>query len=1629
MRKTIFLFVALLSAMMLTGLKAQAQTEYVTDVYVIGSDYSSTIDDLYEKSFKPYGWKRINYDLNKGARGHYVKLLYKTGTDVTEAITDLYLWVGDNNTSEKTFTFEGRTYTRSSYNGDEDFLRSKGDLNTKAGGAYIFVYYTKDNTNYAPARAITGITVNNESFNAVGINGGSTPCDLNKGAGGDDIFMHMQRTALSDEYVEVSTEEQLRDVITINNANIRLADDITLSDRGVVTNGITATIDLNDHKLARSLTSSLSTGQVLQVDYGGTLTLTDSSSEKKGCVTGGWATNNGGGIWVQGNLILKGGIISGNKAEWGGGIFIKPEGSVTMTGGTITENTVLKNGGGIYIQGTLNMSGCPVVERNSQSNLYLLAGKVVNVTGAFSTGAKVGVTTVSSDIVITSGYSTNNPNVGADAYFSSDRYSLTLEGGEVKQIAPKENWENHRSGSFASDYHVETRDIWIKNEAELALLAYQVNNGVDRFYKPIVHLEADLDMSGYEWTPIGTADRPFMGNFDGQGHTISGIWINPNNTGDYQGLFGYVKGMVRGKSDGCDYIKNLTLTNTNVTGGKYVGGVAGFVLNQATLQNIFCQANVKGNEHVGGIVGRGEGHKPGGNWFAMGGNWAGLFDPEARTTLEDCILTDGIITGTSNAGIIVGSKGDPVDVRRCYYINPASIAGNTNDVRAYPITLKSLPTGVTINYTSDGANYNNQRYAPAGKVDFKVNNTNIGHHVVSVKVNGTEVGTSTGNYSFTLNPESDNVITVETMHTTDMEGIGTQDNPYKIMSAEHWNHIAQEAEEGHLAAGQYFELGADIQVATMIGSATHPFSGHFDGKDHTLTVSNGSAESPLDADYAAPFRYFDGGSIKNLHIVGDIYTSAKFAAGSVACQSGTVAIENCRCSVAIHSSKAGDASHGGLVALNNSGSTLTITGCLFDGRLLSEGSTLTTHCGGFIGWRARSATIYNSFFDPAEVTVGNDDGATFARNGVDSYNCYFTYLLCDGTKNVPTLSDGNANPKKYSNGQLAYPITGIDGVTVAISGNAIATYSVSGLTIYNGCITRAGASTIYSAKGNVVQLSLSGSDNGYIPSDGTLTGSTNPYTLTMGTNTYIMPMPDALETIASADDWIKFCWIVNNGVDSYSGKTVTMTANIGTTEHPVTLMAGSSASHKFMGTFDGGGHTLTFAATDAEEFCAPFRYIDGATIQNLHTAGTISTSNMKAAGIVAEANGTSAITNCRSSMEIVSRRSGDGTHGGLVGFINGGTTTIEGCLFYGKLLGSKTSNCGGFVGWTEGNNSASVTIKNSLFIPETITIGTNDCATFSRGRDSNTKNITVTNCYYSEAFGKVQGGEAYDSETKPANIGEEGTSSYSVTLITEYTNGLKFGNSEYFIYIMTPEAVSLADAADNSQTISDKNGYLASVTLTDRTLYKDGKWNTLCLPFDVVLEDSPLEGAVARPLSGASITGTTLNLTFGEPVKTLVAGTPYIIKWASGKNLSNPVFNGVLIDATDRSYDNGSGGDSRVRFMGSYKSTTFGGEDKSILLMGSDNTLFYPSKGAGIGAQRAYFKIGDTAHLTRSLTNFTIDFGEEETTGILEAEANSSLFTLHSSLSEWYSLDGRKVNGKSVRKGLYIYGGKKVVIK
>ena len=200
--------------------------------------------------------------------------------------------------------------------------------------------------------------------------------------------------------------------------------------------------------------------------------------------------------------------------------------------------------------------------------------------------------------------------------------------------------------------------------------------------------------------------------------------------------------------------------------------------------------------------------------------------------------------------------------------------------------------------------------------------------------------------------------------------------------------------------------------------------------------------------------------------------------------------------------------------------------------------------------------------------------------------------------------------------------------------------------------------------------------------------------------------------IASPADWETFA----TSTDEYSDTFFKLTADI-----TVTTMR----TKTFKGTFDGGGHTLTFNYTATGNNAAPFAYITGANIKNLRVAGTINTGYKFAAGIAAEC-GTTTITNCQSSVTINSSVDGDGTHGGLVAYQGSGTLTINNCLFDGELLGASTSGCGGFVGWVSNNSGYQTNISNSLFAPANITV---TASTFCR-QNKSTLHLEASTCYY-----------------------------------------------------------------------------------------------------------------------------------------------------------------------------------------------------------------------------------------------------------------------------------------------------------
>ena len=235
--------------------------------------------------------------------------------------------------------------------------------------------------------------------------------------------------------------------------------------------------------------------------------------------------------------------------------------------------------------------------------------------------------------------------------------------------------------------------------------------------------------------------------------------------------------------------------------------------------------------------------------------------------------------------------------------------------------------------------------------------------------------------------------------------------------------------------------------------------------------------------------------------------------------------------------------------------------------------------------------------------------------------------------------------------------------------------------------------------------------------------------------------------------------------------------------------------------------------------------------------------------------------------------------------------------------------------------------------------------------------------------------------------------------------------------------IPLADNADNTdliETYDGKSGY--NVQLAGRTLWQDNAWNTLCLPFNVTVSDSPLAGADVRALTGASFANSTLTLNFSDEnaVTELAAGTPYIIKWASGSNIVEPTFEGVTFDKTMNDVvcdlDNGTG----ITFKGTYGYTSFTEANKSILFMGGSNTLYYPGNGAEIGAQRAYFQLdGITAGTSTSLIKqFVLTFGDDAT----EIEDLNVDVNLNENI---YNVAGQRLN--KMQRGINIVNGKKIL--
>ena len=647
----------------------------------------------------------------------------------------------------------------------------------------------------------------------------------------------------------------------------------------------------------------------------------------------------------------------------------------------------------------------------------------------------------------------------------------------------------------------------------------------------------------------------------------------------------------------------------------------------------------------------------------------------------------------------------------------------------------------------------------------------------------------------------------------------------------------------------------------------------------------------------------------------------------------------------------------------------------------------------------------------------------------------------------------------------------------------------------------------YSIDGETVTLTFT-SKFGETLTGVTATGATSGSDITLtaaGANTYTFTMPaeevnigatfsapDASNfeqngdtyTIKTANGWGWFCFVTNYNLapEGFGGKTVKLAANVSSSE-----MAGTFG-HPFKGTFDGQNYTLTFNRTAAEDFCAPFHYINGATISNLHVEGTITGGTYEnLGGLVGHSEGNITIKNCHVSTEISTTVSGSALHGGVIGTWNGtdATCTVTGCVYDGLIYNPDeagvTTSCRGFIGWDYGNNGT-ITFTDCLSAPAAYGTGKyalgGNCFTFVYPNSEPTLTYNMTNCYYTSILGNRQGRPAATATVAPANLGAATTDH---GMVDGYENGFLYNGNYYtpkygdaVVEYRFDDGIERADVTINGTNnqgtgvnvvgvnITEEVGNIKSVTYNRP--FNTAQAATVILPFDYTCNDN--EGGKFYGFQKVEYDEDAHKwvCTMQEPgntaVTTLTANTPYLfmpsettMTFPNIVNMTGGVVTLQTTTANDGDYEFATT-DAAWNFHGTYKGKTWTSSDsdkdygfaaKSGEAVGGEAVeagqfvRFAP--GAFIKPMRCYLSyVGTSAPApARGLTRAaaTDDLPQSitvrlvsrsgETTAIGEIDTKTGKMTFDS--EAWYTLDGVRLSGKPSTKGIYINNGRKIVIK
>lgn len=208
------------------------------------------------------------------------------------------------------------------------------------------------------------------------------------------------------------------------------------------------------------------------------------------------------------------------------------------------------------------------------------------------------------------------------------------------------------------------------------------------------------------------------------------------------------------------------------------------------------------------------------------------------------------------------------------------------------------------------------------------------------------------------------------------------------------------------------------------------------------------------------------------------------------------------------------------------------------------------------------------------------------------------------------------------------------------------------------------------------------------------------------------------------------------------------------------------------------------------------------------------------------------------------------------------------------------------------------------------------------------------------------------------------------------------GDGDFYVdNLHVAHGVALADADNNTTTITGLVGQTLEVTL-GRTIYCDGDFNTICLPFSLpTLAGTPLAGGELWSFRYGEVVGGELQIRIA-PATSIEAGVPYLITFANGADIVNPTFTDVTIT---KSVGDSVGQTDDVQFIGILKPQAFVEEDKNNLFVASNGMLAWSNVGTGTALSnlrsfRGYFHTETAVSGTPVANNMPARIVKEEQT-------------------------------------------------